>query len=263
MPIFKRVSLFLMLLAIVVVTALAALNKQDKNNISLGTKDKLEQRLSKLPITDYETIESPNIDERAKRRAKSKKYDNAPGRKIDPTYNFIHLATHNDWELGLDSPLPVLQSSAVLIGNVIGAQAFMSNDKNNTYSEFTIRVEKILKNDKGTPIPPSGLIVIERLGGRVRTPTGHIQSYSISGQGTPEVGLRYVFFLGYNPRETGFSKSIEPHEMSRNILTAYELKLGKVFPLDYAGGRNFKVHAGADEATFLNEIQHSIAESLR
>lgn len=257
---YRKPFLLLILFTILFVTTLATYRKQDKDGGPPSAEAKLDQRLSKLPVAEYDAQESPDPEKREKRRAKSKKYDDAPGYKIDPTYKFTHQAIRSDWELGLLSPLPAAQSSAIIVGRVAGLQAFLSNDRNNVYSEFTVQVEEVIKNSEVEPISAGDAIAVERLGGRVRTPSGHVQSYTVSGQGTPELGRRYVFFLGHNPRETGFGRSVSPGETSRNVLTAYELRAGKVLPLDYAGGRDFNSYAGENEAAFLNQIRRAVAE---
>jgi len=58
----------------------------------------------------------------------------------------------------------------------------------------------------------------------------------------PQVGLRYVLFLTNGQGEKDLT-----------ILTGYELREGKVFPLDDLP--NLRVYENADETTFLNELR--------
>lgn len=254
-----KLSLLLILSALLFAVTQATFRRQTDGDDAAGAEAKLKERLSKLPVADYDAQELSDPEKREKRRAKSKKYDNAPGHKIDPSWKFTHQAIRSDWELGLLSPLPAAQSSAIVVGRVVGHRAFLSNDKNNVYMEFDVRVEEVIKGGGGEPLAAGDVIAVERGGGRVRTPSGHIQSYTVSGQGTPEPGRRYVFFLGYNPREKGFGRSVAPAEAARNLLTAYELRAGQVFPLDSAGGQDFDSYAGANEAAFLSEIRRAAA----
>jgi hypothetical protein len=256
---YKRVLiLFSVALLSTLMIVSAALRAQNQNRTSNTKDEKIKDRLSKLPIVDYDTPEPLDPEKLAARRQKGKKFDKARS-PIDPSSKVVHTAIHNDWELGLSSALPVTQSRAIFIGDVIEAQAYLSNDKTGIYSEFTVRVVELIKNGEES-LTIDSVIELERQGGRVRVPSGHIQSYTVSGQGTPEVGRRYLFFLGYNPREASTINVTEPKEMSRNILTAYELREGKVFPLDNAGGRNFKAYSGADESAFLNDIRRALTK---
>lgn len=219
-------------------------------------EEKLKERLNRLPITDYDTDLPSDPQERARRLAKGKSYDDPYGQKIDPSSKVVHIASRNqDWELGLESALPTAQSSAIIVGEVVGSTAHLSEGKTNVYSEFTVRVEEVIKNDGAEPITVGDSILTERPGGRIRTPSGHVQSYTISGQGTPEAGRRYVLFLGYNPREALRRNLKGPRGMSRHILTAFELRAGRVLPLDNAGGRNFQQYAGLEESTFLHRLR--------
>lgn len=140
-------------------------------------------------------------------------------------------------------------------GSRLKALAYLSEDKTGIYSEFNVSAERVIKNQSASPVSAGDIIVAERIGGRIRMPSGHIHQYGISKQGMPKVGGRYVLFLGEDENE-GF-----------NILTGYELRGGKVFPLDGVdpadGSKlpNFAEHEGADEAVFLNRVENSLAQS--
>lgn len=247
---------FIVTVSFIITTTVAMFHTQE--NAKSNQEAKGKDRLSELPLVDYESQEPPDPDKRAKRLAKSKKYNVKTGQGINPTNPVRRGALHNDWEFGLDSVLPVKQSTAIVVGEVVGANAYLSEDKTNVYSEFTVKVEAILKNDPQETLIAGELINTERQGGRVRLPSGHIENFYIAGQAPPLVGKRYVLFLGYNKHDT-FNRSVtDPSELSRHILTAYELRAGKVVPLDSAGGKNFQEHAGKDEIGFLNEIRRLI-----
>jgi len=261
----KKITLLLLIVsALVLATSAANLGGQYESNQSSPKEKKAHDFLNKLPVVDYEAPESPDPEKRAKRRAKSKKY-NDPGGNEGPNrfLNAEIAAKHNDWEWGLESTLPGAQSSAVIVGQVVDAQAYLSEDKGNVYSEFTVRVEEILKNDNDEPITVGDSIEAERLGGRVRLSTGRISSFYVSGKNPPQVGQRYVFFLGFNRRDASGTSLAAPRDMNRHILTAYELREGRVSPLDRAGGIDFKIHEGKEEKTFLNEVRRSIESSSR
>lgn len=219
---------------------------------------KFKQELAKLPLAEYDAPEPIDPQDRAIRRARNQAHNHKIG-KESSRLRLAELAViNNDWEWGLKSTIPAVQSSAVVVGEVIETRAFVSEDKTNVYSEFVIRVEDVLNNDIGEPVIIGQAIVIERLGGRIRFPGG-ISTYIVAGQGIPEMRKRYLIFLGYNPHEAG---SRSPQVMNRHLLTAYELIEGKVYPLDHAGGGIFSEHAGKPVTSFLAEVKRALAGSV-
>jgi hypothetical protein len=201
-----------------------------------------------FPATDYAVTAQADPKERAKRDAKGKKY-NRSETAIDP-----HLVTVSDiyyWDAGMPS-LPVDQSDAVIIGEVTAAEAHLSSDKTGIYSEFTIQIGQILKNDLQTPLAFPGSVVAERTGGRVRFPSGQVSLMYVSNLGMPQVGKRYVLFLTHN-----FPYQVRRDEDYR-ILTGYELLDGCVVPLDSSGVVNFDAHRGHQERIFVGELQAAI-----
>jgi hypothetical protein len=137
---------------------------------------------------------------------------------------------------------------------VVDAQAYLSDDKTGVYSEFSVRIEEVLKNDSLTPSFPGSLVVAERYGGRVRFPSGRVTFYGNREQGMPRQGGRYIFFL-------------ERSDQQYSILTAYELLSGRIYPVDgsNAPGRDSAYSVGAayenaDATRFRNEVQRAITE---
>jgi hypothetical protein len=84
---------------------------------------------------------------------------------------------------------------------------------------------------------------VERDGGRVRFPNGRLHMYMIADYDMPKVGLRYVLFL--NNDELGFQ-----------IITGYELRDGKVYPLDHLP--NPRIYENSDEMDFLSHLRKRI-----
>lgn len=261
----KVTALLTVIFAVMASVALATMASRRIDNQSSPQRsnaDKKSERVSKLPLVDYDTPEPTDPEKRARRRAKNKSYNNPRGTKIDPvkTSEIGESALNNDWEIELKSSLPTDQSAAIVVGEVLDAKAYLSDDKTNIYSEFTIRVDDVLKNDSEESITTGDSSVLERQGGRVRLQT-HVMSYYISGQGTPQVGGKYVFFLGYNKRDAEYRTVSSPRDMNRHILTGYELRAGKVVPLDSAGGIYFQEHSNKNVTDFLNEIRRSVSNS--
>lgn len=198
---------------------------------------------NRFPIADYTAADPSDPKERSKRQEKSKKYDKSDWRIYPETTSSMARVDHVNPNI---EPLPVHESTAVIVGQVTDAKAYLSKDKTGVYSAFTVQVNEVLKNSSNVPLSTASVIEVERDGGRVRFPGGRILIYIISSQDMPLVGLRYVLFLT-NPN--GLSDF--------QIFTGYELREGKVYPLDDL--RNLYRYENADELTFLSELRTRIA----
>jgi hypothetical protein len=193
---------------------------------------------SRFPIADYSAEEPSDAQERAKRLGKGKKYDKSKwGVHPDAPSDTVVLLHSVDRTL---PALPFDQSSAVVVGQIMDARAYLSNDKSGVYSVFTIQVNEVFKNSTKTPITGGSAIEVERDGGRVRFPNGRLHMYKIGSLDMPKTGLRYVLFL--NDGESGYQ-----------ILTGYELNDGKVYPLDDLP--KLRAYENADELSFLSELR--------
>lgn len=206
------------------------------------------------PVAEYAADNNAN----AVRRAKGSRYDKRGGEPIRELPAGLNASpVHAHFWVGLP-PLPAAQSDLVVLGEVVEAQAYLSNDKTGVYSEFTIRAEEVLQNNTGLSLAPAGLIVAERRGGAVRFPSGRIQHYKTHRQGMPQNGRRYLFFLKQNAQAQDFS-----------IVTGYELRAGRVIPLDGEDVKDkraelpFAKYRGAAESTFLSAVHEAIAQALQ
>lgn len=208
-------------------------------------QERIEDFKRKLPVADSEGKEPANEKERARRKEKGKKY-NRETSVVDP--NLVTVSDRWDWDANMSS-LPVEESDAVIIGKVTNAEAHLSSDKTGIYSEFTVEVLDILKNDTHIPLKVSGSVAVERGGGQVRFPSGHVTLMYVSNLGVPRIGERYVFFLTHN-----FPFQVRRDEDYR-ILTGYELVGGRVVPLDSGRLVNFESHRGKDESIFVAELK--------
>lgn len=161
------------------------------------------------------------------------------------------LPINAHWWVGLPA-LPVEQSDAVVIGEVERAQAHLSTDKTGVHSEFTIRLEDVLKG-RSEEAAPGGTLIAERFGGAVRFPSGKIQYYRLARQGAPRVNTRYVLFL----KGCGGSRF--------SLLTAYALRAGRVVPLDGRDNRDdrarlpFASYEDVEVGPFLRDLRHLLA----
>ena len=148
--------------------------------------------------------------------------------------------------------LPIDESNAVILGKVADRRAVLMDDRFGIYSEFSIKISEIFKDDlRGFFIDQ--VITTSRPGGAVRFPSGKIQKYTISGQGYPQQDKVYLLFL----------KRDELGDYS--ILTGYELTGSVVQPLD--GKRNlpknerdtqFGIYRGVSLESLRNALQKAL-----
>lgn len=198
-----------------------------------------------LPIADYSAPESSDAVERAKRQEKGRRYR---GKRIREEPQ-ISVVSDSESLVERLKPLPIALSDSVIIGEIRNAQAYLSDDKSGIYSEFTIRVEDVLKSSDPS-LGVGATIIAEREGGAVRFPSGHLQRYVVEGERMPKMWSRYLFFLKRNESGQDFS-----------LLKGYELRVGKVFPLDdFSRDAAYK---GTNQDEFLNTVRRAIADSSR
>jgi hypothetical protein len=251
MRVFKRRSLlFVVVLAILSTGAIAVLRAQKQ---SAPRPNQIADKVSQFPIVDYNAPEEPDANKREKREKKSKKYGGGlPGIEegADDTFMFA------PWGQDL-SALPVDKSVAVIVGQITDRAAYLSTDKTNVYTEVTVSIEKVLMNSSGVTLTVGDSIAVERDGGRVRYPSGHITFARIPNQGMPLLGRRYVLFLTHKFPRLGIQ------EQDLYLQTGYELRDGKVFPLDYQNSKGplSTTYKGADEATLMNDLLAAIQKS--
>jgi len=204
----------------------------------------VQARNLRFPTTDYE--ESDLADPKKNQARKEKKLRKNDFKIVARNPRFSTAEVVVTQEGGMDFPaLPVGQSTFVVLGRVTAAEAHLSENKKNVYSEFTVLVEKVFKSP-GNSIVEGAEITVDRVGGFVRYSTGHTVLYRISMENMPLTGERYLFFLN--------SKN---QDMS--ILTAYELGAKGVVPLDESA--QFEQYRGFTETSFLNSLREASGKS--
>ncbi len=251
----KKSNLLVIFLAIASGTAIAALrgpNAHDpggnKEAFSQGRAQTPRIDENQIPIVDYDASDLNQLD-RAKRANKSKRY-NGRHLKESPSAPVSIVTSH--WLVKLPA-LPIAISDAVVIGEVVNAQAFLSEDKKGVYSEFAVHVESILKDNSHIPLTLNNIVTTEREGGRVRFPSGQTSTLVAEYQGLPLIGHKYLFFLRRGEDEPNIF-----------VLVAYELSEGRVFPIDGKAIRNgqllaqFAPYDGAELEAFLIELRDAI-----
>lgn len=260
-----RHSSFILLLVVAIfatatILAFKAPNRFDPRPQS---KETLEERLKRLPITDFDAPEPIDAEKKLLRQARNSRHNSSvtPEGVKPPVLSEIMETVLVDLPLSnqrQEPPIPVAQSNAVVIGTVRDTRAYLSGDKTGVYSEIVISVEDVLKTDTRCSLRSGDTIDAERWGGAVRFPSGKILRRAFLGRGIPISGHRYLLFLTYNEDGKDFS-----------IVTGYELTRDQVVPLDGTatlekGGRfeqfsGYEAYAGTPLTSFLAEVRAAIA----
>ena len=222
-------------------------NKIFENRLEIETLDK------DFPVV---SLVSEKIEKIDKRRVKTnEKFDKSDWVKKIVSNNVTAVNRLTHWQIGLPA-LPTNKSDAVVTGLVTSSAAFLSNDETGIYSEFSVKLSNLIKNNQNDPLELDSTILVQRAGGRLSYPSGKILTYSVHGQAMPRINNKYVFFLTYNQAAQTY-----------NILTAYEIDNGKIIALDGQktnSGSGFEMtkYNGFDEQQFMNELQLSLYSQI-
>lgn len=201
-----------------------------------------EKDWNQIPVADYDSAEDKNPEKEKKRKDKSKRYDK---NKFVSKKPFENTAVGRFDESPALPAIPASESDLIIIGQVLDASAYMSSDKGTVYSEFTILVNEVLKNQASDNIAQGSVVSTDREGGFVRYPKGEKVLYEIIGKNLPVVGKQYILFLA-NPESSP----------NYNILTGYEIKGSKIYPLDW--GSYFEKLKETDKTDFINSIRKTL-----
>jgi hypothetical protein len=149
---------------------------------------------------------------------------------------------------------PVSGSDAIVVGQVIGYQPFLSADRTTIYTELDVKVESVFK-DNSSVLQSGADITIPRLGGAVRLPNRQVVKYFVpKEEKLLEVGRRYVLFLNRDEKNRWFG-----------IVKVWGLQDGRVIAVgqtdisDVAQGVS-KYH-GISEPQFLQEVRDAVGQA--
>jgi hypothetical protein len=144
--------------------------------------------------------------------------------------------------------LPVAKSAYILLGKVTTAEAHLSEDKQNVYSEFNVSVEKVFKTANSSVVEGSE-VSLDRIGGYVKYPNGRSVLYRFVLTNMPVINERYLFFL------------VSKNNQDFSILTAYALTSGGVSPLD--DSPQFEELRGLTEQSLIEKLRDVLSSIIR
>lgn len=228
------------ILTVLFVTGIGAQQGQEVDRVRQRDEASIRALDEQLPIVDLDAQKPSEPAARAKRLAKDRRHN--LGNPLIGERNTI-METVYHWPADFP-PLPVEESTTIIVGKLTEANAHISEDRSGVYSEVSVKVDEVLKDTTGI----GGTIVAEREGGRVRFPSGTIFRYIVHSLGVPKVNHRYLLFL----------KPLVDGDFS--ILTGYQLLDGRVEPLDVTSVVPFAQYKALDETAFLSEVRNLVTK---
>ena len=205
-----------------------------------------------VPVLDLKNAEKSGSDQLKGRKRGQSLHQRTKIEELKPEVEPLPFSAHGRQFI---PALPVEQSNAIILGKVTERRAVLMDDRSGIYSEFSIKISEIFKDDLGGFFIDQ-VITTSRPGGTVRFPSGKTQQYTISLQGYPQQDKAYVLFL----------KRDELGDYS--ILTGYELSGSVVQPLD--GKRNlpknepdwqFGIYRGVSQESFRSDLQRALQKA--
>lgn len=132
----------------------------------------------------------------------------------------------------------------IVVAEVTEAEAVLSGDKSGVYTEFTLLIQDVLKDDSQLKV--GDVNTAEREGGKVRLPSGQIVPVFVTGTRMPKVRERYLLFL-----------YMHPIDQAMGIYTGYRLSGDSVTALDYYDAT--QIYTGASVDKLLGELKARLA----
>jgi hypothetical protein len=249
-----HVTYLLLALLFVAVSISAALRKNNSIRIyqateqhsDVGQKARDKQREAELRnnylTVDFNEQETADPAKRATQKARKQRHNNAAIVSKTPSPKDREVASLPE---GLfDFPgLPVAESDLVVLADVNQAEAHMSEDQGNVYTEFELHLLEVFRSN--VQLLPGQSITAERQGGYVRYPGNQKILYRVVKNGMLRIGGRYLLFLRAIPKTDVY-----------RILTGYEIGPQAVSPVDISA--QFEIYRGNDEASFLKTVRETV-----
>jgi hypothetical protein len=176
--------------------------------------------LSRYPVATLDAPEPSNALEREARRIKNKRYDSGLIVAMNPHPDDT-ASIFSDAE-PVPPAIPSEESALIVMGEVQDSKGLLSNEQKTIYSEFSIVIRSILKEDPKKKLKVGELIYADRSGGVVLYPNGQKILYLNDWQDLPERTKKYLLFL---------DREDDPNPNYR-IITGYQLQDGSVTALD-------------------------------
>lgn len=139
-------------------------------------------------------------------------------------------------------------SDAVVIGRLLDESSALNEDETFIFSDYTLAIEEILKNNPRIPIQNTSQIVITRPGGTLKIEGQPVQA-EINNFEPFRLGSRYLLFLKFVPMTGGYQA------FGRQ---SFELRDGQFFPSSYETEWIAKAYK-QDAAVLISETRTALA----
>ena len=183
---------------------------------------------------------------REARLAKNARYNS---RGPDLTRRGSESFIDQEWPRALPI-IPAKESNLTVVAEVVRMQPYLSKDHSRIYTEITVRPEEVIKSDQH--LETSSAVVIDRVGGVLRTQSGQIvnDNIMIDGLGRTRIGGRYILFAKkiHNGRDL-------------TLIRGYELRAGRVFRLEDNGNSGSALVSSTPGASDIPSDEKSFLEA--
>jgi len=241
----------------------AQTKQPDKDRYTAGGHLKKPSAYSGLPVLgEFQESQIEAAPDRERRQIREKRYsdsnlprqiDKDPGLLVNGQTETTALRFIDYNVVGSPDPrgIPVSTSTAIVVGTVTRGKCFITKNHAYVYTDYTVTVDQILKQDPTSNLSVGGELVATREGGAIRYPSGHVTNVLTHGKGLPEIGSQYLLFLW---------KPI-PNFPEYEIIfdSGYQVKNGRVYPLDDVNSQ----YVGVELPILLAEVQKAIAASQK
>ena len=108
-------------------------------------------------------------------------------------------------DFGPTPELPYANSDVIVVGNITHLQPFLSADKKNIYTEYTLHVVQPVKNAVAVSVLTGDSLSLVREGGAARFSDGHVVQRVLRNGVEPVLNQQYLLFLRYRAPLEAFS----------------------------------------------------------
>lgn len=151
--------------------------------------------------------------------------------------------------------LPYQEADAVVTGEIIRSQPFLSGDGKCLYTEYTFKVTDSLKGLRGSvPFASGESVTILREGGAARLPSGEVVQHVVRPDIAPALRHSYLMFLQHDAALESF------YYLKFWLVEGGVMK--PVFPLDVAlAQKGASLYAGKPVAVAATFLKSKLATS--
>src|SRR4028118_184661 len=174
-----KISLLLIVIAIAATATITMIHSQSSRESATQKQQKI---FGDVPVVDYNAALSSDLQQDTGRLKRSKRGNMKLGKEtgvFNPERFKITEKTESAYggfptHAPEEPAIPAAKSDVVITGEVTKAGASLTEDKTSIYSEFGVKVNRVLKNSTFQAINTGDSITVSRGGGGVSFPSGKV-----------------------------------------------------------------------------------------